>query len=128
MKREEIIAKWAEMSARERDAWIAKVVFGCTGIGNFGALLIGVFTEDGGQFAADIPQYTTDISAAWAVFEHYPYIEVARLPGVKVIHAVRINGLDGSIRTITQEPTFPDAVCLAALIAELTEVSADVAV
>jgi hypothetical protein len=55
------------------------------------------------------------------VLEQFPYIEVARLPYGGTTYGVRINGTDGDIRAMTEETTFPDAVCLAALIAKMKE-------
>ncbi|WP_445323330.1 BC1872 family protein [Paenibacillus sp. FSL R7-0128] len=139
MTRDEITAKWAGLSARERDAWIAEVVFDWfwdaridgarwfnPPIGDPLRGCAAIWGPDG--IPSFLPRYSTDITAAWTVYERYPYIETARIPGDPTVYGVRINGLDGSVRVITQESTFPDALCLAALIVELTEVSADVAV
>lgn len=135
MRREEIIAKWAELGAREKDAWIATAVMGWRRVSRpgGGGGYIGWQDAEGRVVAIEADYSMTvdsrdyfrpsrDISAAWMVFERFPYIEVARIPGAKTTYGVRINGLDGSVRAMTQESTFPDAVCIAALIAELTEV------
>lgn len=120
MTRDEIIAKWAGMTSREKDAWIERIVFGRE--------TFGQFRETNG-IRVLISHYSTDISAAWTVFERFPYVEVARIPGPVTTYGVRINDPDdGRIYAMTKEPTFPEAICLAALIAKLTEVSADVAV
>ncbi|NGM81267.1 hypothetical protein G5B47_02440 [Paenibacillus sp. 7124] len=139
MKREEIIAKWAGMTARERDAWVAQAVMGWRRVmrpGGGGGGFVG-WQDAEGRLAAfetdysltvdarDCFQPSTDTHAAWAVFDQHEYVEVARIPGGTVSYAVRINGIDGSIRAIIQKPTFPEAICLAALIAKLTEVSAN---
>lgn len=124
MTREQIIAKWAGLSARERDTWVAEVV-----------MCLAVEYENGEPYVSDfgigrvMDEYSTDTSAAWAVLEHFPYVEAARIPGTVPTYGVRINDPDdGSIRAMTKELTFPEAICLAAIIAKLTEVSADVAV
>jgi hypothetical protein len=110
MKREEIIAKWDGMSARERDAWIEREIFGGVAFGNF---------REVNEVRVLIPYYTTVIPDAWPIFERHPYIEVARIPGRKTTYGVRINGIDGSARVIVQKSTFPEAIGLAAIIAKL---------
>lgn len=113
MTREEIIAKWDGLTPRERDAWIAEVVMGATLTADRRRLYYG---------NASVPRYTEDISAAWAVFAQFPYIEVARIPGALVTYGVRINDLDdGSVRAMTQADTAPEAIGLAAIIAKLTK-------
>ncbi|WP_419884881.1 BC1872 family protein [Paenibacillus sp. B-A-8] len=138
MSRGEILAKWAELGARERDAWIATAVMGWRRVSRpgGGGGYIGWQDAEGRVVAIEEDSMTVDsrdyfrpsrdISAAWTVFERFPYIEIARIPGETTTYGVRINGLDGSILAMTQESTFPEAICLAALIAKLTEVSADV--
>ncbi|WP_339306814.1 hypothetical protein [Paenibacillus sp. FSL R5-0519] len=66
MKREEIIAKWDGMSARERDAWIAHVLFGWTGAD----VDTADFAYEAGLTGIDqYPSYTTDMSDAWIVWK-----------------------------------------------------------
>ncbi|MGG1641813.1 hypothetical protein ACIFQM_11065 [Paenibacillus sp. NRS-1782] len=98
------------VSERERDAWIEREVFGGSTYGTF---------REVNEVRVLIPHYTAIISDAWAVLERFPYIEVARIPTPKTTYGVRINGLDGSIRVITQKATFPEAIGLAAIIAKL---------
>ncbi|WP_411830772.1 BC1872 family protein [Paenibacillus graminis] len=115
MKREEIIAKWAGLSARERDAWVEAAVL--------------PITEEEAKyrrkFRLTVPRYTTDISAAWPIFERYWSVELARISGPVDTYGTRINDSDGQIRAMSQEPSAPEALCLAALIVELTGVSAN---
>ncbi|WP_339811233.1 hypothetical protein MKY63_00970 [Paenibacillus sp. FSL R7-0189] len=138
MNRDEIIAKWAGMTARERDAWIAEVVFGWEwrepdgeDVGwyerlNNAPFYDRVFT---GRRRGWSP--STYISAAWAVFE---LLRKDWLPGIQdcAMFGYRVDlqsdyeyreDIGGVVAK-----TAPEAICLAALIAKLTEVSADVAV
>lgn len=115
MTHDQILEKWDGMTPRERDAWIAEVVFGWRPL------------EDGRMLSADgymirtIPEYTTDIYAAWSVFECHPYVEAARIPRKDTVYGVRINDSDdGTILAMTQKPTFPEAMGLAAIIAKLS--------
>ncbi|OMC96257.1 hypothetical protein MKX34_24140 [Paenibacillus sp. FSL R5-0636] len=118
MKREEITAKWAELGARERDAWIAEAVFG--------------WERTNGIIDAILPQYTTDISAAWALVD-----KSAEFGGMSVSFTCSRNGArrytvetyaNGVAFVVAAGSTAPEAIGLASIIAALTEVSADVAV
>jgi hypothetical protein len=60
MTRDQIIAKWNGITPRERDAWVAEVVFGHETYGSF-------YAPNGVRVL--IPQYTEDIAAAWSVME-----------------------------------------------------------
>ena len=137
MTRDEIIAKWAGLSARERDAWVATAVMGWRRVSRpgGGGGYIGWQDAEGRVVALESDATLTtdsrdwfrpsrDITSAWAVFERFPYVEAARIPGPVLTYGVRINDPDdGSIRAMTKEQTFPEAICLAALIAKLTEVT-----
>lgn len=95
MSREEIIAKWDELTPRERDAWIAEVVFGWRrikgpktdydGLCEYGDVLIPPeITSEEEAFRlmppkASIPftyfvnrKWSTDIPAAWTVLDEIP--------------------------------------------------------
>lgn len=135
MKREEIIAKWAELDARERDAWIAEVVFG-----------LNVEYENGEPYVSDfgfgrvMDAYATDISAAWTVWSamladgYEPLINTTsersgsvRIGGGPVgWHHVCLH--KNNANTHVELPAASEAVCLAAIIAKLTEVPTDVSV
>ncbi|MNM98521.1 hypothetical protein D3C81_1110530 [compost metagenome] len=120
MKREEITVKWDGMTARERDAWVALRIMNQFVVGG------NVVRDECGFYP--VPHYSTDISAAWPIMERYWSVELARLPGVVDMYGARINDSEGQVRAMTQKQTAPEALCLAALIVELTEDSADVAV
>jgi hypothetical protein len=126
MTRDEIIAKWTGLSARERDVWTAEVVFGWEWRAEDG--------EDAGWYERvnNAPFYdrvftgrrhgwspSTDISAAWPIFERYWSVEIAKISGAVDTYGARINDSDGQVRAMTQELTAPEALCLAALIVEL---------
>lgn len=135
MTRDEIIAKWAGLSAREKDAWVAEVVFGWEWWEPDG--------EDAGWYErlSNAPFYdrvftgrrrgwspSMDISAAWAVLEalnETHWVSVMRIAG-------EVNTTGNYVAEIGEytagSNSAPEAICLAALIAKLTEVSADVAV
>lgn len=117
MNKSEIVAKWNTLTDRERDAWVAEVVFGWES-----AWEPDIAYDCAYQISDSVPNYTKDIYAAWAVFETFDYVEVARIPGNPPYYGARINGTDGNIRSIAQGETFPEAICLAAIIAKLTEV------
>lgn len=115
MKREELIAKWAELGARERDAWIESAVFGRETFGQF-SNWFGVRQL--------IPHYTTDISAAWSLLEFVRrnyYVQLDDKESGNWTFSIRYGKWKATAVTASE------AICLAALIAEL-EVSADVAV
>ncbi|MEK5178460.1 hypothetical protein [Paenibacillus odorifer] len=119
MTREEIVAKWAELCARERDVWIAEVVFG-----------LNVEYENGEPYVSDfgfgrvMDEYTTDISAAWAVLEAFEYHTVGtHVDGSYRAQVGRWDGKPGSRIVDAYAETEPEAVCLAAIIAKLTEVT-----
>lgn len=136
MTRDEIVAKWAGMSARERDAWVAEVVFGWRDVINDGYLTWGIPPE-APHSVRTVPRYTTDISAAWAVQELFFAVRIEGL-GNSGYECEIYNGYGLSVTIIRSgEYTASEAICLAALIAslqsderetKLTEVFADVAV
>jgi hypothetical protein len=124
MTRDEIIAKWNGMTPRERDAWVEEVVFGAKIVSVADDDYYHVVLQSPGGIAvySPVPRYTKDISAAWAVFERFPYVEFARIPGASVTYGVRVNDPDdGSVRAMTQADVAPEAIGLAAIIAKLAE-------
>jgi hypothetical protein len=127
MTREEIIAKWAGLSTRERDAWVAEVVFGKR-IGRERRLGGAVYEVGYGDVGIALDEYSADISAAWAVLEalnETHWISVMRIAG-------EVNTTGNYVAEIGEHSagsnSAPEAICLAALIAKLTEASDDVAV
>lgn len=122
MTRDEIIAKWAGLSTRERDAWVEAAVLPIS----------EEEARDRRKFSLPRPHYTTEISAAWALVD-----KSAEYGGMSVSFTCSRNGArrytvetyaGGCIFVVAAESTAPAAICLAAIIAKLTEVSADVAV
>ncbi|WP_342439275.1 hypothetical protein NSS79_10380 [Paenibacillus sp. FSL L8-0436] len=118
MKRDEIIAKWAGLSARERDAWVEAAVLPIS----------EEEARDRRKFSISLPRYSTEISAAWTVMERMNpthWVSVMRIAG-------EVNSTGNYVAEVGEHSagsnSAPEAICLAALIAELTEVSADVAV
>ena len=127
MKREEVTAKWAELGAREKDAWIENVVFGRETFGNF--------REVNGMRLL-IPQYTTDWNAALNVF--------SAIPGEFYLYRVSADKYVASFGSTSGAPCFdcgeepfeivaqgiaetgPEAIGLAAIIYKLRGVSASV--
>jgi hypothetical protein len=112
MNREEIIEKWGGMESRERDAWVAEVVMGADVVGGNVEHILGGFRP--------VPRYTSDISAAWAVLEHMNadhYVSVERLADCinsTGDYVCECGGFSGW-------GTAPEAICLAAIIAKLTD-------
>lgn len=115
MKRDEIIAKWNGMTPRERDAWVAEVVFGWKPLGD------GRMRSSDGFMIRAIPEYTTDISAAWAVVDRYYSYRITRLNGVDHYRVV-LHDEDGDLRAYAHSSSAPEAIGLAAILAKsLTE-------
>lgn len=116
MTRDQIIAKWNGLTPRERDAWLAEVVFGYE--------TYGAFYEPNGVRVL-IPRYTEDIVAAWTVFEAIKmsgaWVEVAYNPVHQryrgFIGANKVPGISGAD---IGAPTAPEAISLAAIIAKLS--------
>lgn len=79
MTRDQIIAKWETLTPRERDAWVAEVVFGWER--RFNGVQTVISPPEGDerrQWAAVydeygcphwLPRYTTDTAASWSVLE-----------------------------------------------------------
>lgn len=125
MTRDEIITKWDGMAPRERDAWVAEVVFGqdnaCDRIGGCLKEMFGEECRCKCDEPRPCPHYTTDISAAWAVFEK---LRENWLPGLQdcAVFGYRVDlQSDSECRADVGgviAPTAPEAICLAAIIAE----------
>lgn len=122
MTREEIIAKWAELGARERDAWVGEVITHITPEYDERFSLNGWRLTDG-TWTSSLPQYTTDISAAWTVLAQFKKHGVRKVIDGYKAEAENENdgGIDGEFGV-----TAAEAIGLVALVAKLTEVSADV--
>lgn len=125
--------KWAELSERERDAIVARRVFGWEVFGR-SAQVPAQYAGRPGPFWAPpvgepgfsehwpIPNYTTDIAAAWAVIENL----IARgwtpdlLSGyvaawVVVVDAYQHNDDPVQWPVRAEADSAPEAICLAAL-------------
>lgn len=112
MKLADTINKRHAKSTRERDAWVEEVVFGGETFGEFRSV---------NDVRVLVPQYTTDISAAWKVVEelrkdHFLYLSDATPYGWSV-------DLDHENDPIVAQninaDTAPEAIGLAAIIAKL---------
>ena len=129
MNREQIIEKWDGMTSRERDAWVAEVVFG-----------LNVGYENGTPYICDfcigrdMDEYTTDISAAWEVVTHMIAEEYE--PTINTVTNQSVGYLLGEAELNDYHCCFakgrvlhvrahrkhaPEAICLAAIIAKLTK-------
>lgn len=125
MSREKIIAKWEQLSARDRDAWIAEVVFGHS-IGRERRINGEVFVIDARAthgFQRAVPRYTTDISAAWTLVD-----KSGEVGGMDVSFTCSRNGArryavetyaGGHTFVVASGPTAPEAIGLASIIASL---------
>lgn len=118
MDREQVIAKWDGMTPRERDAWVGEDVM------KIWPEFDEKFQLDGWKtgpttWTSSIPNYTTDISAAWALAEQYPIAKLERVEifegNVEVI-AELWSGFDHQDIVEAHAKTASEAVCLAALI------------
>lgn len=120
MKREEIIKEWNSRTPRERDIWVAEEIFDCRSIGMFDCVYIGVFTDDKGEeFAARIPDFSLDISAAWKITETFPAFDIGSLT-TAYGYVCRVWDEHGLIISNAYGSTASEVICLAALIAKLT--------
>ncbi|GIP02085.1 hypothetical protein J28TS4_04920 [Paenibacillus lautus] len=118
MKREEILAKWESLKPRERDAWVAEVVFKDTNVFNVAEHWFcghGMFT---------LPLYTEGVSEAWEIAEQYPIATVERVEifeGNIEVKATLWEGFDYREPVEATAKTVPEAICKAALLAVLEE-------
>jgi hypothetical protein len=123
MTRDQIIAKWNGMSPRERDAWVAEVVF------EWDARRIAdaEFAYEIGVCGVEtIPQYTEDIAAAWVLTEENESwgvmdIDISFNPWKAGEKSVTVGAwVSGIGFTLIKADTAPEAICLAATIAKLS--------
>lgn len=112
--REQITEKWDGMTPRERDAWVAKEI---TGAERKKKLIPCPDGIEGCAVAhyAYYPHYTTDISAAWEVVETFGHACLTKRH-FDVWYCEILN--DG---IFVEAPSASEAICLAALVAKLTE-------
>lgn len=113
MTREEIIAKWDGKTPRERDAWVAEVVFDTNVYRN----IFGSPFDD--ITGVSLPRYTEDISAAWRTLEKLRFQGV--LITIETYVGQYASVTDEDERTRLYKRSAPEAICLAAIIAKLTK-------
>ncbi|MCD9024369.1 BC1872 family protein [Cohnella silvisoli] len=125
MTREEIIAKWAEMTPRERDAWVAEAVFGYSAKVNHDSRRVEWYARNpvnGGMTARpfeELPNYTTNIAVAWTVVdrmssEGFPF--VADNNHYEGKYSVGFYSDDVTLSDSGHKSTASEAICLAAII------------
>lgn len=119
MTRKQINEKWDEMTPRERDTWVADAVLGITVFPRYGTERFSdeVYDNHTGEL---LPRYTCNISAAWRVLEAPDDTGLTPIWGVMPT----VDGYNVAFdygRSVVQAPTAPEAICLAALIAKLSE-------
>jgi hypothetical protein len=107
MTREEIIAKWDGMTPRERNAWVAE------DITRWGP----VEWYENSVIRKLCPEYTTDISAAWAITRLFTHYDMWMDNGK---HGCKFGGGSYVNLAVHGIDSAPKAICLAALIAKLT--------
>jgi len=116
MKREEIIAKWDGMSARERDAWIAHVLFGWSGAD----VDTADFAYEAGLTGVNqYPSYTTDMNDAWKVLSRFRSARVDRFDNGYGHECSLFDQYGVYLVTVDGEYSAPEAIGLAAIIAKL---------
>ncbi|MGV2359829.1 MAG UNVERIFIED_CONTAM: hypothetical protein MIN83_00245 [Paenibacillus polymyxa] len=124
MNRDEVIAKWNSMQPRERDAWVAEKVMGLELSDNMLAAYPKYRLPDYPDYFRDVPNYSTDIGAAWEVSQKYPIMKLTRTKIFEISPAEYIctfwNDADSGPIEVPAT-TAQEAVCLAALIAVLTQ-------
>ncbi|RAU96786.1 hypothetical protein [Paenibacillus sp. YN15] len=127
MKREVVIAKWSTLKPRERDAWVAEVVFGKK-IGRERRIGGSVYEIGHGGIGIELDSYTTDIYAAWAAASGIPgeFILFRLLPdkfvasfgySVEECPECGEDPFEVTAQGVASSPA--EAICLAALIAKL---------
>ncbi|ODA10530.1 BC1872 family protein [Paenibacillus polymyxa] len=119
MTRDEVIAKWNSMQPRERDAWVAEDVMGLELVEHMLAAYPKYRLPDYPDYFRDVPNYSTDISAAWVVLEKpeiMDRIQIGLYPTSfgKWIARPYMAGYENCR---VQADSGPEAICLAALIA-----------
>lgn len=121
MKHDEIIAKWNGMAPRERDAWVAEVVFNKK-IGRERRIGGAVYEIGYGNVSIALDEYTKDISAAWSVLNYLRANWLTSIQDCDVfgwrVDLQSDSEYRGDIGGIIA-PTAPAAICLAAIIASL---------
>ncbi|RCX22886.1 hypothetical protein DFP94_101475 [Fontibacillus phaseoli] len=126
MTRGEIIAKWDGMAPRERDAWVAEAVFGWrkeerpnSPESEYNAWY-WVNSSGNVEVPVNFFKPTRLLDDAWSVLEvFYAYI-VKRNDGVNHYFAA-IKTDEGAFVSQAYGEAAPEAMCLAAIIARLTE-------
>lgn len=148
MTREEIEAKWETMTPRERDAWIAEVLFGWyrikgpktdyDGLCEYGDVLIPPeITSEEEAFRLMPPKgsipfdyfvnrkWSTDISEAWKVVEKMletHWVDIYSGKGSKLVKTYECRMGKYGVPSATHSAdadTAPEAICKAALLAVL---------
>lgn len=118
MIREEIIAKWDGMNPRDRDAWVAEVVIRTT---VYRDIMGDVYDNCTGL---PLPEYTTEISAAWTVLNEFDDINIRRYVTAanEYMYVCKIEDDERKFYAEVYAKTAPEAMSLAGIIAKLTEV------
>lgn len=117
MTREEVIAKWNSMQLRERDAWVAEKVMGLELSDNMLAAYPKYRLPDYPDYFRDVPNYSTDISAAWEVLEHVKCDDYS-VGGSAELAEHYVEFQQEGNYSQAHAKTVPEAICLAALIAQ----------
>lgn len=126
--------RWSEMTVRERDAMVHQHVFGFDMVGFVTpkgyARNSWVKEEENRTTWIDVPEYSTDISAAWEIVERLDAqrirLSMSRfyngiITGVPTCWGVDFSG-DDAEWCGTEAQTAPEAICIAALKAVGVEV------
>lgn len=124
MNRDEVIAKWNSMQPRERDAWVAEKVMGLELSDNMLAAYPKYRLPDYPDYFRDVPNYSTDISAAWEVIEKpeiMDRIQVGLYP-TSFGKWIAKSYMAGYENCRIQADSAPEAICLATLIAQGEEI------
>ncbi|MDG0056954.1 hypothetical protein MMB75_25345 [Paenibacillus sp. P2(2022)] len=127
MTRDEVIAKWNSMQPRERDAWVAEKVMGLELSDNMLAAYPKYRLPDYPDYFRDVPNYSTDISAAWEVIDklsktHFTEVAMTQLDDGSWGWMTRFILAEGEPYWVKgyrmAATTVQEAICLAALIAQ----------
>ncbi|MEE4577826.1 BC1872 family protein [Paenibacillus polymyxa] len=120
MNRDEVIAKWNSMSPREWDAWVGETVLNMKPGYNKNLNRHG-WTTGERRWSSSIPGFTKDISAAWEVLKKFKTYQITYSESGFSHSGMEYRVIVGRNQDVAYSDIETEAICLAALIAVLTQ-------
>lgn len=117
MTRDEVIAKWNSMQPREWDAWVAEEVMGLELSDNMLAAYPKYRLPDYPGYFRDVPNYSTDIVAAWEVLKKFKTYQITYSESGFSHSGMKYRVIVGRNQDVAYSDIETEAICLAALIA-----------